>query len=121
MDQKNKQLIGTLLLFTLSILLFLTGFFITPSFADKIFKSKNGYYFVIPDNHKVVERDMSKLYEKYKNTEVTENIDKEMLKESSEGNIEYLTWIIDKKEKEPEKYNMSITASKEILLNPVNL
>ena len=85
----------------------------------KGFKSKNGYLFQVPKKHKVLEKNMMKLYEKHKDNEISKNMDQEMLKESSEVNVKYLTWIIDEKEKEPEKYNISITASKEVLLNPV--
>ena len=85
----------------------------------KKFKSKNGYLFEVPKNHKIIEKNMMKLYEKHKDSENAKNMDQEMLKESSEANIKYITWIIDKKEKEPGKYNISITASQEALINPI--
>ena len=43
--------------------LFIITISTSNAFADKIFKSKNGYYFLVPQNHIVREADLSKSFE----------------------------------------------------------
>lgn len=101
------------------LLIVLSSLILLPNLVEaKEFKSKNGYSFKVPKNHKVVEKNMMKLYDKHKDNEISKNMDEEMLKDTVDVNIKYLTWIIEKNEKEPDKYNISITGSKDVLLDP---
>ena len=75
----------------------------------KIFKSKNGYKFEIPKDHKVVERDYAKLYKK--NNKKQKDVDDNMLQENVEVTDQYINYVFSKKEKDPDIFHSSISTS----------
>lgn len=74
----------------------------------KSFFSKNGYMFDVPDRHKVVERDYKKTYEKSKDQT---SVDDNMLKDSVDVTDQFITYVFDKKEKDPDSFHINISTS----------
>ena len=102
--------------------LFIITISTSNAFADKIFKSKNGYYFLVPQNHIVREADLSKSFEDAKetNSENLKNLDEDLSKESIDITVKYTTYIWDKDEKNSGEINMVINAVNEIAFEPEN-
>jgi len=74
----------------------------------KTFKSKSGYKFEIPKDHKVVEKDYAKL-KKRNNDQKT--VDDDLLQESVDSSDQYIVYIFDKREKSPDTFHISISTS----------
>ena len=84
----------------------------------KEFKSANGYSFETPKKHRVIELDIKKAMSNVEDSDNSNSLDKEMLKETLEVNIRYITYIVLKNEKKPDQFNINITASSDILMQP---
>ena len=92
------------------IILFLISFiFLNNQIVEaKSFKSKNGFKFDVPDKHKVVERDYKKAYEKGKDQT---SVDDSMLKDSVDVTDQFIIYVFDKKEKDPDTFHINISTS----------
>jgi len=97
----------------LIIILFFSFFY--NSANAKIFKSKNGYSFIVPSGHKVIELDIKKAASNVEKSDAAKSMDKELLQDSLDVNVQYVTYIVLKKERNPDQFNSNITASKDIL------
>ena len=83
-------------------------FFNNQIVEAKSFFSKNGYMFDVPNRHKVVERDYKKAYEKSKDQKI---IDEKMLEDSVDVSDQFVTYVFDKKEKDPDNFHINISSS----------
>ena len=97
----------------LYLVIFLSLF--QSSALAKIFKSKNGYSFIVPSGHKVIELDIKKAASNVEKSDAAKSMDKELLQDSLDVNVQYVTYIVLKKERNPDQFNSNITASKDIL------
>ena len=95
----------------LIIILFFSFFY--NSANAKIFKSKNGYSFIVPSGHKVIEIDIKKAASNVEKSDAANSMDKELLQDSLDVNVQYVTYIVLKKERKPDQFNSNITASKD--------
>lgn len=91
------------MIFKKFFLIVLSSLILFPNLVEaKEFKSKNGYSIILPTNHDVIEKDVSKMYERNKDS--LKELDQEMFQISKR----YATWITDRAEN-PYSYNITIS------------
>lgn len=80
----------------------------TGSAHTKEFKSKNGFVIELPKNHSVIEKEVTKLYEKNKDT--LKDFDQDIIEEQIGFSKKYALFITDNAES-PLLYSMTITVT----------